>query len=146
VPLHSELHASLMRQRCPVTGVSSPIGQILAHWVDKLKDPYIEYCSGLIRVSSEINSSNASCSDLRLFPDKGFLGPPTRNRQAFQRLPSAVPRVWIQQKTRPLVLPRYLSAGRSKRLLGLIISYESFCFRCSSFETCQISLAFTSSH
>lgn len=52
MPLHSELHTSLLRQRCSVSGVSSPIGQILEHWVDKLKDPYVDYCAGLIRVRS----------------------------------------------------------------------------------------------
>jgi hypothetical protein len=50
VPVHSDLHTSLIRLRCQ-DGKSGPIGQILFKWVEKLQEPYVEYCSSLIRVS-----------------------------------------------------------------------------------------------
>ncbi len=54
VSIHAELHASLLRQRCGATGISLPIGKIFSHWIECLREPYSDYCSGLIRVREKI--------------------------------------------------------------------------------------------
>ena len=51
IPLHADLHSALIRLRCPTTGISSQIGQVLFKWVERVQEPYVEYCASLIRVS-----------------------------------------------------------------------------------------------
>jgi len=50
IPIHKDFYSSLLKRRCSRSGVSSQIGQTLVDWVDSLKDHYLDYCYGLIRV------------------------------------------------------------------------------------------------
>ena len=52
-PVHVELYRAMRTVRCTNTGISKTVGQILNQWVGKLHQPYVTYCSNLIKVRKQ---------------------------------------------------------------------------------------------
>ena len=65
--LHSDLHRSLRSQRHPQTGVSGPVGRILLQWTYRIGEPYVAYCSGLVRTKAFLDARRESDKDFSDF-------------------------------------------------------------------------------
>ena len=64
IPLHNALSCALTSLRDRETGLTKPLGKVTLHWVDTLRDSYVDYCGNLIQTKAFI--------DYRRDTDKGL--------------------------------------------------------------------------
>ena len=77
-PLHIELYRGLRALRSPTTGVSKPIGKLVAQWVGTLREPYVEYCATLTKTKTFLDFRRESDKDFRDFLQRCLESPFSR--------------------------------------------------------------------
>ena len=78
IPLHNSLACALSSLRDRVTGLSKPIGRVVNHWVNSIRNSYVEYCGNLIQTKAFIDYRRDTDKDFNDFLQRCIESPFSR--------------------------------------------------------------------
>lgn len=78
IPLHNSLACALSSLRDRGNGLSKPIGKVVIHWVNSLREPYVDYCGNLIQTKAFIDHRRDTDKDFTDFLQRCIESPFSR--------------------------------------------------------------------